>query len=955
VNSVEAAMARTAQAAQVPHPLLAPMTLHDERERLALAMALKDLGYEALYRDPPRVQAALARLGELHDGAAGTAIRAQVGALRDWLAGADAALRGRAQEAVAALDRAYEGLMGSGRGRDAAASQVPKLIALSMLGRIDEALACGERTRQELLAAGDEAAAGRVEINLGSMLLRQHRYPESAALYRCAAARLARRGDLRHSVMADIGLATALGWTAEHDEAARIFERAAARVVSHGLEDLQPVIDNSRGQLALRRGRHADALRWLEAALRADERQGVPQPLAEARRDLADAYLALNLLPEALALYEQAIAASQNAGAPTERAWATMQRGLALAGLGRADAAMRDLVDARTQFEALGHRVGAARAGGHAAALALAGGLPAAALAQAEPAATALAEAGAVGWAAEVSLLVVRALRRLGRLDEAGRRVMALHDALLKAGHGETEAACLAERGLLARARGDADAARLWLERATDAIEARRAELPADEFRSAYAGERRDAVEALLELALEQPAAPDAALRVLSAMECARAPALRLAAGRGERATPAGTVARAQLEGVAAEWQRALALGQAERAAELDEQRRWLEAELLERRRRARAAAAAPAVPPAGPAAAEGSLAYLQAALAAGLARGLGEDQALVAYGWAAGRLVAVVARRHKLQWVELPAAEVSVRAEQLRFQINALRFGAPAGQRHVALLQGRAQAHLGALHRLLWAPLQRAVGDAAELVLVPSGLLHTVPFAALGDGREALLDRHALVQTPSAALWARSAASTAPPLPERLLALGLAGEALPHVRAELQAVAGAFAGATAAPQLLLDEAATRSALEKALPGTDVLHLACHGQFRADSPAFSSLALADGPLALHDIVSLPAPRAAVVLSACDTGTSRVAPGDEMQGLARGFLLAGAPRVLATLWTVDDSAMARLMARFYGAWRSGQGPAQALRQAQRALRDEQPHPYFWAATVLYGRH
>lgn len=932
------------RAAQPAHPLLAPIELHDERERLALAMALKDLGYEALYRDPPRVQATLARLAELVQGAAGTTTRTQVEALHDWLAGADAALRGRSEEAVASLDRAYQGLLAAGRNRDAAASQVPKLIALSMLGRIDEALACGERTRQELLAAGDEAAAGRVEINLGSMLLRQHRYPESAALYRCAAARLARKGDQRHSVMADIGLATALGWTAEHDEAARIFERAAARLASDNLADLRPVIDNSRGQLALRRGRHADALRWLEAALRSDERSGSPQSLAEKRRDLADAYLALNLLPEALALYEQAVEASRDAGAPTERAWATMQRGRAQAALGRHDAAMRDLLDARALFDQLGHQVGAGRAASHAAALALDGGLAAAALAQAEQAQALLAASGAAGWAAEAALLAVRSLRRLGQRAQARSRAAQLHDTAVAAGWDETATTCLVERGLLAQEDGELEEARRWLEQAADAIEARRAELPADEFRSAYAGDRREAFDALLSLALSAApaaraaAADDASARVLDAMERSRAPALRLAAGRGERSVPAGTVARQQLDATRAEWQRALALGDAVRAGELAERSRWLEAELLERRRRARAAQGEGADVPA-----PFSSAGVQAALAPG--------QALVAYGRAGDRLAAVVATRRRLHHFELPVAEVAVRAEQLRFQINALRFGAPGGQRHATLLQERAQAHLGALHRLLWAPLQRAVGEAEEVVVVPSGLLHTVPFAAIGDGRDALLDRHALVQTPSAALWARSAAGAAPPPPERLLALGLAGGALPHVRAEVQAVAAAFES----PQVLLDEAATRAALARHLPGTDVLHLACHGQFRADSPAFSSLDLADGPLALHDIVSLPAARVGVVLSACDTGASRVSPGDEMQGLARGFLLAGAPRVLATLWTVDDSAMARLMARFYGAWRGGERPAQALRQAQRALRAEQPHPYFWAATVLYGRH
>ncbi len=939
---------------------------------LAQAQALKDAGYEALYREPAQVQAALAQMQALQLACQDADAGAQINALAAWLAGADAALRGRSAEAVATLDAAYTGLRAAGRLRDAAASQVPKLIALAMLGQGDAALACGERTRQELLAAGDEAAAGRVEINLGSMLLRQHRYAQAASRYRSATARLARLGDRRHSVMADIGLATALGWTSDDAEAARIFERAAARVRAHGLDDLQPVIDNSRGQLALRQGRHAAALRWLEAALRICEARGVPQPLAEARRDLADAYLALNLLPEALALYEQAIAASQQAQAPTEQAWATMQRGRARAGLGAATTAAQDLAAARAMFDSLGHAVGAARAASHAAALALRQQQWAQALALAEPAAAGLRAAGVHGWAAEAALTAVRARRGLGQYAQAQALAERTSAQAQAAGWDETASACLAEQGLLAWACGDEDRARVWLEQAVTAIESRRAELPADEFRSAYAGERREVFDALLALALAAPADPAATGRVLEASERGRAPALRLAAGRGETATAAGTVARRQLEWTRSAWQRALALGAQAQAVELGERCRHLEAELLERRRRARAAQDQPASPPVVTTAPR--LAFSSAALQSALRA----DQALVSYAWSAGQLVAVVATRQRLQRFDLHTADLATCAQQLRFQIDTLRFGALAGARHADQLQARTQARLALLYRQLWAPLARAVGDAAEVIVVPSGLLHALPFAAfcdsgLADGSladaaagrtspgrsaaaSALLDRHALLLSPSAALWLQQRES-APPLPRRLLALGAAGPGLPHVQAELAAVAGAFEE----PQLLQGPAATRQALAQALAPRaglaqdrpDVLHLACHGQFRADSPLFSALALADGPLALHDIQSLPAPRAAVVLSACETAQSHVAPGDEMLGLARGFLLAGAPRVLATLWAVEDAATARLMAGFYRAWRTGAQPAQALRQAQLALRAEQPHPYYWAPTVLYG--
>jgi CHAT domain-containing protein len=80
----------------------------------------------------------------------------------------------------------------------------------------------------------------------------------------------------------------------------------------------------------------------------------------------------------------------------------------------------------------------------------------------------------------------------------------------------------------------------------------------------------------------------------------------------------------------------------------------------------------------------------------------------------------------------------------------------------------------------------------------------------------------------------------------------------------------------------------------------------------------------------------------------------VAPGDELLGLLRGFLLAGAPRVLSTYWTVDDASTAQLMAGFYAALLAGVRPAAALRTAQRTLAGDHPHPYHWAAFALHER-
>jgi CHAT domain-containing protein len=256
----------------------------------------------------------------------------------------------------------------------------------------------------------------------------------------------------------------------------------------------------------------------------------------------------------------------------------------------------------------------------------------------------------------------------------------------------------------------------------------------------------------------------------------------------------------------------------------------------------------------------------------------------------------------------------------------------------------------------MLWQPIAAWVAGCERVVVVPHRELHYVPFCALHDGRVSLIEQHELSLAPSAALWSapRERRGSASPL-RRAVGFGVAGRTLPHVADELRALAAAFETVPGGSVVLRQDAdATLGALHDALPGADVLHLACHGQFRADSPDFSALHLADGALTVRDAARLPLQAQLVTLSACETGLSRVAPGDELLGLLRGFLLAGAPQVLASQWAVDDAGTAALMRSFYTRLLAGARPAAALRAAQIELAARQPHPGHWAAFALHQR-
>lgn len=170
-----------------------------------------------------------------------------------------------------------------------------------------------------------------------------------------------------------------------------------------------------------------------------------------------------------------------------------------------------------------------------------------------------------------------------------------------------------------------------------------------------------------------------------------------------------------------------------------------------------------------------------------------------------------------------------------------------------------------------------------------------------------------------------------------------------PHIERETRAVADLLPGA----RLYLAGAATREAFYGEAANAGILHLATHGFFRRDNPMFSSIQLADGRLTLIDLASARLNVGLLTLSACSSGVSVPVGGDELMGLMRGFLAAGARRMVVSLWEVDDAATSEFMRAFYGGIGKGMPLEEAMRSAMGQLRSRYPHPYHWAPFVLVG--
>lgn len=141
----------------------------------------------------------------------------------------------------------------------------------------------------------------------------------------------------------------------------------------------------------------------------------------------------------------------------------------------------------------------------------------------------------------------------------------------------------------------------------------------------------------------------------------------------------------------------------------------------------------------------------------------------------------------------------------------------------------------------------------------------------------------------------------------------------------------------------------------------NLIQFATHGEFNERQPMQSGLLLTrdnanDGYLQVHEVFEMDLKNANLVtLSACETALSKIEGGDDLVGLSRGFIYAGTPSILATLWKVDDASTSKLMEIFYRNWKSGMSKAEALREAQEAVRRMKgyEHPYYWAPFIMIG--
>jgi CHAT domain-containing protein len=255
--------------------------------------------------------------------------------------------------------------------------------------------------------------------------------------------------------------------------------------------------------------------------------------------------------------------------------------------------------------------------------------------------------------------------------------------------------------------------------------------------------------------------------------------------------------------------------------------------------------------------------------------------------------------------------------------------------------------AHLRQLYALLIEPVRCKLA-VSRLIIVPHGCLHYLPFHALYDGARFLIDDYVVSYAPSATVY-HLCASKAPGNGRGSLVMGVQDPLLPQVGTEVAAVAGSLPD----PVVLMDGDATERRLRELGPGSRFIHIATHGSFRQENPLLSSVRLGDSELRLLDLYTLRLNADLITLSGCGTGLNVVVGADEILGLVRGLLSAGARSALVTLWDVNDASTAEFMNLFYTNLRNGLDCGGALRCTMITIRKKYWHPYFWAPFVLVG--
>lgn len=855
---------------------------------------------------------------------------------------------GRHADAVQLHDEALSLLERAGDENEIARSLSASLQPLILQGEYDRAFSAVQRARDIFQRQGNEHRLARLDINTGNIYYRQDRFAEALACYKRAYGIVVNNADREGIGVALQNLAVCLISLGDFKEALATYEHARDFCQTQQMPLLAAQANYNIAYLYFLRGEYSRAIEMLRSTRLECQQVGDRYHYALCNLDLSELYLELNLSGEAAELSRQAHEGFQDLRMKYEAAKALAFQAIAAGQQGQAFQALKAFERARAMF----------------------------------------VEERNLVWPSLIDLYQGLVLFNEGRHFEARRVVTAALEffqhsplpakavlcrlllakiALRTASPAEAERECrqalesvapLAApmlkhqahllMGQIHSGAGRVDDAYASFRASREALEALRSNVHVEELKLAFVKNRLEVYELLFESCLIRSRSRESLEEALTYAEEAKSRALldvmlQPSSSAAEAAGQSELVRRMRHLREELNWYYSLIeleqLRPEQRSPDhvqrLEAQARARESDLVQVLREVNLSE------PYSPGA-SGRIAHVSS-----LRDALPADATLLEFFQCGHRIYAAVLNQElKITAVSL-LPRVSTALRLLQFQLSKFRLGPEYTGAFQESLAAATNRHLATLYDELIRPIAGGI-QSKHLLIVPHGSLHYVPFHALFDGEGYLADSFRVSYAPSATVYAACDRKAAVEGGATLL-FGVPDSRAPHIAGEIEALEAALPQARS----YIGPEASLNVLKHDGESASIIHIATHGYFRQDSPMFSSIRLGDSYLSLYDLQHLRLPAELITLSGCATGLNSVAAGDELIGLARGLLQAGAKSLLLSLWDVHDESTAALMRDFYGRLRQGEDKATALWQATLSLRQRQPHPYYWAPFVLIG--
>lgn len=889
-------------------------------------------------------EAALAIAGELPEKKAlARALRAKANVL--WFVG-------QCRSAVDLFQEAESLFRIAGDMNETGRTLSSSIQALALLGEYEAAFSAAAKAREIFNELGDALRLARLEINVANIYHRQNRFSEALGSYERAYQQLLPYRDMEGIGVALHNMAVCLIALDDFEGALRAYQRVRAFCEKHDMPLLVAQADYNVAFLFYLRGDYTRALELLCVTRETCRNNGDTYHLALCDLDESEIYLELSLVEEAAEMARKSFDQFQKIDMPYEAGRSLANLAIAVSLQGNSKYGLELFAGARKMFAQEKNQVWPSLLDLYQALVLYDEGALAASRRLCLDALGFFRSASLPSKHILCHLLLGRLSLRDGDPSGAARecetalRVLEELDSPVLSFQAHFLMGQIHEAAQCPREAYDSYQA------SRSALEALRSSVQAEELKIAFMKNRVEVYERLIELCLNGNSEHASIEEAFSYIEEARSRALRdLIFGRAQavmfedyednetgrrlrelRESLNWYYHRIEREQISQETISAATI------ASLTFQARSCERELLRILREQ---------PCSGPA---GALLHTsRTATLAEIRNAMDSETALIEYFCIGERIIASVVTRNHLEIIPVAfAPQITNRLRMFQFQMSKFRLSREYLMQFQTPLLEATQGHLRALYDDVFACLPN-LSAARHLVIVPYGPLHSLPFHALFDGKQYLVDRFTISYAPSASIYALCPSSQGTGGGPSLI-LGVDDAKTPFIREEVQAVAAVLPGA----ELLLGCDANVRLLREKGRRSRVIHIAAHGYFRKDSPMFSGIRLADSYLSLFDLYHMNFPVDLLTLSGCVTGLNVIAAGDELLGLARGLLYAGARSLLLSLWDVDDRSTAEFMKFFYSRLLDCPNKAEALQGAILELRKQYPHPYHWAPFKLIGK-